>query len=306
MSSSEDEANLRSLIETVVMRSIEECGISLNVKHFQLDSKATISTGSRRQLQSLMGLRKNSHPHVWEVSFDVVAMVNRVGARFDLPTVLASSLNSPKFTTMLLCADNSENKNENCISHVLEFEEVSIILSDQGPPLDWSPTILMPFSPGDYSSLGQSVKEFGFPLRPYSSQNPELTVKLVFAFSRNLDDFPDAVKAVTDVSTAVKAQKEPWTRYFNPEVQIINCNNTDAEDIYDPTLQGKVDEFGDPVRWVGGPNLQFQKMMRWMIENIPNGIVFMKEFDTVPQVDNHFGNLLAEIERNQPVYMLGR
>ena len=172
----------------------------------------------------------------------------------------------------------------------------------------WTPIILVPYSPGDHLKLLPTVEGFTTPSQPFTSINgsgiPEIT--LVLAFSRSLDDYPEAMEIANEITAAVETQKEPWTRYFNPEVQIINCNNTDAEDIYDPTLQGNVDEFGDPVRWVGGPNLQFQKMMRWMIENIPNGMVFMKEFDTVPQVDNHFGNLLAEIERNQPVYMLGR
>ena len=60
------------------------------------------------------------------------------------------------------------------------------------------------------------------------------------------------------------------------------------------------------TRWVAGPNRQFQKMMRWVMENIPNAVVFMKEFDTIPQMDNHFGNLMDEINENQPFYMLGR
>ena len=77
--------------------------------------------------------------------------------------------------------------------------------------------------------------------------------------------------------------------------------------MYDPSLQGTVDEFGEPVRWVSGPNRQFEKMMRWVMNRIPNGLVFMKEFDTVPQMDNHFGNLLGQIiNHHEPLYMLGR
>ena len=70
--------------------------------------------------------------------------------------------------------------------------------------------------------------------------------------------------------------------------------------------RGTVDEYGESVRWVAGPNRQFEKMMRWVMENIPNGLVFMKEFDTVPQMDNHFGNLLEEVYKSMPFYVLGR
>ena len=31
----------------------------------------------------------------------------------------------------------------------------------------------------------------------------------------------------------------------------------------------------------------------------------MKEFDTTPQMENHFGNLFDEIAQNEPFYMLG-
>ena len=47
-------------------------------------------------------------------------------------------------------------------------------------------------------------------------------------------------------------------------------------------------------------------MMRHVMDIVPNGIIFMKEFDTVPQVDNHYGILLDEIQQNEPFYMLGR
>ena len=75
--------------------------------------------------------------------------------------------------------------------------------------------------------------------------------------------------------------------------------------MYDPSRQGVIDEFGEPVRWVAGPNRQFEKMMRHVMENIPNSFVFMKEFDTTPQMENHFGNLFDEIAQNEPFYMLG-
>ena len=76
--------------------------------------------------------------------------------------------------------------------------------------------------------------------------------------------------------------------------------------MYDPSTQGVIDEFGEPVRWVAGPNRQFEKMMRHVMENIPNSFVFLKEFDTTPQMENHFGNLFDEIAQNEPFYMLGR
>ena len=75
--------------------------------------------------------------------------------------------------------------------------------------------------------------------------------------------------------------------------------------MYEPTLQGTVDEFGEPVRWVEGPNRQFEKMMRFVMDTIPNGIVFMKEFDTKARKDNHFGNLLEDVESQQPFMVLG-
>ena len=102
------------------------------------------------------------------------------------------------------------------------------------------------------------------------------------------------------------AQVEPWTRHFSPEIDTFNCNNTDDDDVYDPSLQGSVDEFGEDVRWVAGPNRQFEKIMRWVVMNIPNAVVFLKEFDSVPQMDNHFGAVVDEIHRSQPFYMLGR
>merc|ERR1712159_592800 len=77
------------------------------------------------------------------------------------------------------------------------------------------------------------------------------------------------------------------------------------EDMYEPTQQGTVDEFGEPVRWVEGPNRQFEKMMRFVMDTIPNGIVFMKEFDTKARKDNHFGNLLEDVESQQPFMVLG-
>ena len=101
-----------------------------------------------------------------------------------------------------------------------------------------------------------------------------------------------------------------WTRHFITDVDIFSCDNTEEEDTYKPTLQGQVDEFGEPVRWVAGPNRQFEKMMRRVMENIPDDyserLVFMKVFDTVPQRDNHFGNLLEEVYQNTPFYVLGR
>ena len=129
---------------------------------------------------------------------------------------------------------------------------------------------------------------------------------LVLGFSRNLKDHPDDSRHADEIQAAVAAQEEPWTRYFKPKVVIVNCNNTQEKDTYKASLQGREDEFGEPVRWVEGPNRQFEAMMRWVMRHIPEAMVFMKEFDTVPQMDNHFGNLLKDIKRNQPFYMLGR
>ena len=128
----------------------------------------------------------------------------------------------------------------------------------------------------------------------------------MLAFSRNLDDFPDISEHVAGVQATVAAQEEPWTQYFHSDVRLFSCNNTEEEDLYNPSKQGTTDEFGDEVRWVEGPNRQFEKMMRWVMENIPDAMVFMKEFDTVPQVENHYVNLLHEIQNKKPFYMLGR
>ena len=158
--------------------------------------------------------------------------------------------------------------------------------------------------------LREAMKGFAAPFDAITSVDDTYStiqpIKLVLAFSRDLQDYPEVESQVVEVRAAVAAQEESWTRYFTPNVESFNCNNTMEEDMYDPSRQGKVDEFGDAVRWVGGPNRQFEKMMRWVMENIPNAIVFMKEFDTVPQMDNHFGNLLDEIIEKQPFYMLGR
>ena len=105
----------------------------------------------------------------------------------------------------------------------------------------------------------------------YSTIQP---IKLVLAFSRDLQDYPEVESQVVEVRAAVAAQEESWTRYFTPNVESFNCKNTMEEDMYDPSQQGMVNEFGDAVRWVGGPNRQFEKMMRWVMENIPNAIVF--------------------------------
>ena len=43
----------------------------------------------------------------------------------------------------------------------------------------------------------------------------------------------------------------------------------------------------------------------YFLMSIPNGIVFMKEFDTKARKDNHFGNLLEDVESQQPFMVLG-
>ena len=62
----------------------------------------------------------------------------------------------------------------------------------------------------------------------------------------------------------------------------------------------------EAVRWVDGPNRQFEKMMRWVAETVPRAMVFVKEIDTVPQKDNHYVNLLGEIDDKEPFFVLGR
>jgi len=174
----------------------------------------------------------------------------------------------------------------------------------------WTPVLLVPFSSGDHHALQDSMVSFSSKFEPFlDDANPTPAfekLRLVLAFSRNLDDYPDARAEVKEIQAAVQAQEEAWTLFFAPQVDSFNCNNTDVTDLYDPSLQGTIDEFGTAVRWVAGPNRQFEKMMRWVMENIPNAVVFMKEFDTIPQMDNHFGNLMDEINENQPFYMLGR
>jgi hypothetical protein len=165
--------------------------------------------------------------------------------------------------------------------------------------------MLVPYSTGDFMSLGKAMEAFASPFLP-STTILETKITLALAFSRNLRDFPEVESQVNKVSDAVAAQEEPWTQYFHSEVLLFSCNNTEKEDQYDPSKQGTIDEFGEVVRWVEGPNRQFEKMMRWVLENIPNAMVFMKEFDTVPQMDNHYMNLLNEIQENEPFYMLGR
>ena len=161
------------------------------------------------------------------------------------------------------------------------------------------------YSAGDYSSLESAMQAFAFPFVP-SKDQLGTKIKLVLAFSRTLSDYPEAEFYANEVSTIVAAQQEPWTQYFMPDVELFDCSNTESEDLYDPHQQGTMDEFGEEVRWVSGPNRQFEKMMRHVMDIVPNGIIFMKEFDTVPQVDNHYGILLDEIQQNEPFYMLGR
>jgi hypothetical protein len=174
----------------------------------------------------------------------------------------------------------------------------------------WTPVLLVPFSTGDYETLQDSMVSFSSKFVPFSdaanSTGAFEKLHLVLAFSRTLDDYPEALAEVQTIQAAVKAQDEAWTLYFAPDVLSFNCSNTDVTDLYDPSLQGTVDEYGESVRWVAGPNRQFEKMMRRVMENIPNGLVFMKEFDTVPQMDNHFGNLLEEVYKSMPFYVLGR
>jgi hypothetical protein len=156
------------------------------------------------------------------------------------------------------------------------------------------------------------MEAFASPFEPFSSQDNPFTaatqnkIYLVLAFSRNLDDYPTAKTQSMAIKADVEAQELAWTRHFITNVDLFSCNNTEEEDTYSPILQGQVDDFGEPVRWVAGPNRQFEKMMRRVMENIPNGLVFMKEFDTVPQMDNHFGNLLEEVYKSMPFYVLGR
>jgi hypothetical protein len=133
-----------------------------------------------------------------------------------------------------------------------------------------------------------------------------LESELVLAFSRSMVNYPEAQAEIAAIQDTVATQEDKWTQFFKPTMNLISCNNTDEQDMYNPSLQGTVDEFGEPVRWVSGPNRQFEKMMRWVMNRIPNGLVFMKEFDTVPQMDNHFGNLLGQINHHEPLYMLGR
>jgi hypothetical protein len=177
-------------------------------------------------------------------------------------------------------------------------------------PAPWIPVMLVPYSLGDGMKLRQAMEGFTAPFDAITSVDGAYStiqpIKLVLAFSRDLQDYAELEAQVSEVQAVVAAQEESWTRFFTPNVESFNCNNTLEEDMYDPSQQGKVDEFGDAVRWVGGPNRQFEKMMRWVMENIPNAVVFMKEFDTVPQMDNHFGNLLDEIIQKEPFYMLGR
>ena len=157
--------------------------------------------------------------------------------------------------------------------------------------------------------LGQAMRAFSDPFDPISADTLEgdiTSVKLVLAFSRNLNDYPEIVEHVREIETAVAAQEESWSQIFSPVVVSFSCNNTVEEDMYDPVQKGTINEFGDAVRWVGGPNRQFEKMMRWVMEEYPNALVFMKEFDTVPQMDNHFNELLDEIVDKEPFYMLGR
>jgi hypothetical protein len=139
-----------------------------------------------------------------------------------------------------------------------------------------------------------------------SLSNATTLSRLVLAFSRNLDDYPEAKERSLGIQAAIEAQEEPWTRYFSPDVALLSCDNDEEDDLYSPEQQGTSDEFGNAVRWVNGPNRQFEKMMRFVMEQIPNGLVFVKEFDTLPQMNNHFGNLLEEIYRNQPFNILGR
>ena len=176
--------------------------------------------------------------------------------------------------------------------------------------------LLVPFSPGDYDKLRVAIEAFASPFEPFSSKDNPFTaatqnkIYLVLAFSRNLDDYPTAKAQSMAIQADIEAQELAWTRHFITDVDVFSCDNTEEEDTYKPTLQGQVDEFGEPVRWVAGPNRQFEKMMRRVMENIPDDyserLVFMKEFDTVPQRDNHFGNLLEEVYQNTPFYVLGR
>jgi hypothetical protein len=170
----------------------------------------------------------------------------------------------------------------------------------------WNPVMLVPFSHSDHDKLLSSMEAFISPFEPFSSEHLLQKIKLVLAFSRDLDDYHDARDEVAELQNYVAAQAEPWTRHFYPQIDSFSCNNTDDSDMYDPSLQDTVDEFGEVVRWVAGPNRQFEKMMRWIMSNIPNAIVFLKEFDSVPQMDNHFGTVIDEIHQSQPFYMLGR
>ena len=189
-----------------------------------------------------------------------------------------------------------------------------IVVAKEKQP--WQPVLLVPFSPGDYDKLRVAIEAFASPFEPFSSKDNPFTaatqnkIYLVLAFSRNLDDYPTAKAQSMAIQADIEAQELAWTRHFITDVDVFSCDNTEEEDTYKPTLQGQVDEFGEPVRWVAGPNRQFEKMMRRVMENIPDDyserLVFMKEFDTVPQRDNHFGNLLEEVYQNTPFYVLGR
>jgi hypothetical protein len=180
------------------------------------------------------------------------------------------------------------------------FELVNISRIEQSTPV-----MLVPYSNGDFTNMLSAMEAFATPFVP-SNTILEANITLVLAFSKNLDDFPNISEHVAGVQAAVAAQNESWTKYFHSEVRLFSCNNTEEEDQYDPSKQGTIDEFGEVIRWVEGPNRQFEKMMRWAMENIPNAMIFMKEFDTVPQMDNHYINLLNEIQENEPFYMLGR
>jgi hypothetical protein len=312
-----DTAVVTADINEVIAAASNQHGLVMRVQWSQFTSVASedyeaketrdsASVHRRRQLRSRTK-RHMVQPGlvVWELFFDVVVIMVPSKEHLDVEAIIAEALASLSDLLCKYAFDLTADVNSGCLPTILSIGEPVFMVPRT--PLSWTPVILVPYSPGDFTNLDQAMESFANPFEPFSlGEGTPPKLQLVLAFSRDLNDYPAALGEVNAVLAAIETQEQPWTHHFDSKVQVLNCNNTDEQDMYDPSLQGTVDEFGEPVRWVSGPNRQFEKMMRWVMNRIPNGLVFMKEFDTVPQMDNHFGNLLGQINHHEPLYMLGR
>lgn len=150
--------------------------------------------------------------------------------------------------------------------------------------------IARPFTAHDVQKLAES-----FELWPDPCGETRGDVDLYLVFSRNLED---AKKTNDVVQNILEAHTAPWRKCFR-EVTALSAGIHPEDDIYNPALQDT------NVKWVNGPNRQFERTFR-MLQQKEYEVMYLMESDSVPLKENWLSMLVQEMENLAPFSVMGR